>query len=90
MQKTKQEASPPTTTSNTSHMLASERGKTYTAPAETSAAQVESSTAQVSLRNSGGLAVQRGRGDSSSSCSVYNVLTAFSVSLQAFIEAQHN
>jgi hypothetical protein len=37
-------------------MLASERGKTSTT-------QEETSTAQVSLRNSGGLAVQTGRGD---------------------------
>ena len=56
LEKNGQEAGPATPTSTTSHMLASERG-------ETSATQEETSTAQVSLRNSGGLAVQTGRGD---------------------------
>ncbi|XP_021044565.1 interferon-activable protein 204-like [Mus pahari] len=64
----KQEAGPATPTSTTSHMLASERG-------ETSTAQARTSTAKVSLWNSGGLAVQTGRGDSSSPCSGYHELT---------------
>ena len=71
-------------------MLASERGETSATQEETSTAQAGTSTDQVSLRNSGGLAVQTGRGDSSSPCPVYHVLDALSVSLQAFIEAQDN
>ena len=71
---TKQEAGPATATSTTRHMnnplLHPKRGETSTVQAMTFTAQDESATAKVSLRISGELAVQRGRGDSSSSSSV--------------------